>query len=130
MHFGFADGRSGPAARAAHAARCWLARSAAGVRLICNQTKAAAATCTSLVYCLPALEDVELKLCAPLYQEDLGCLLEALAWSPRLRTLDLSMRGVVAGYKHLHWPFPAPALANLSSLTSLALTFHRDPYPG
>ena len=111
-------------------------RSAAGVRLICNQTKAAAPICTSLVSFLPALEDVELKLCAPVGPEELGCLLEALAWSPRLRALDLSTHRAVDGYMFgadegdadLHWPFPAPALAKLSSLSSLALSFYKEPY--
>ena len=43
----------------------------------------------SLVSCLPALEDVELCLPRPLDSSDLGCLLEALAWLPRLRALEL-----------------------------------------
>ena len=49
-----------------------------------------ALACASLVTCLPALEDVSLWLC-PLNKDDLWCLLEALAWCPRLKALDLSM---------------------------------------
>ncbi len=79
MHCGTADGRSGPAVLAACAARRWLARSAAGLRLIRSPTQAAAAACMSLVSCLPALEEVQLYLCGPVVPNDLGCLLEALA---------------------------------------------------
>ena len=139
MHCGSADGRSGPAVLAACAARRWLARSAADVKLLRNKlfrnltrsrTRMAAPACTSLVSCLPALEDVTLMLCAPLDQEDLGCLLEVLAWCPGLRALDLylSMPGFFEGHGHLHWPFPEPDLAKLRSLTSLALRFDASPY--
>ena len=49
-----------------------------------------ASACASLVPCLPALEDVTLSLGETLWDpEGLGCLLEALAWCPRLRALDL-----------------------------------------
>ena len=76
---------------AACAARRWLARSAAGIKLNRSQTYAAASACTSLVSCLPALEDIQLHTRAPVVREDLGCLLEALAWCSRLRALDLDM---------------------------------------
>ena len=62
LSWGTADGQSGPAVLAACAARRWLARNAAGVKLVRNWTKAAAPACASLVSCLPALEDVELRL--------------------------------------------------------------------
>ena len=130
MYCASADGRSGPAVLVADAAKRWLARSAAGVRLICSQTAAAAPACISLVCCLPCLETVYLRLIAPLTINDLGSLLEALAWCTRLRALSLYM------YKYdseagedLYTPFPAPALARLSGLTSLALLFDKqDPY--
>ena len=125
-----AEGRTGPAALAACAARRWLARGAPGVKTICNQTEAAAPACTSLVSCLPALENVGLNLLAPVGREDLGCLLEALAWCPRLTALNLSMChfGAGEGNADQSWPFPAPALAKLSSLTSLTLHFDGVPY--
>ena len=74
-----------------------------------------------------------LSLCAPIVQEDLGCLLEALAWCPRLSALnlytwDINTPGAGEGYADPHWPFPAPALARLSSLTDLALNFGEEPY--
>ena len=131
MHCGCADGRSGPAVLAACAAQRWLARSAAGIRRIHNQTEVAtAASCTSLVSCLPALEDVHLIRFAQMDQEDLGCLLEALACCPRLSALSLNMcfSGAVEGYTALSWPFPAPALAKLGSLASLELDFDADPH--
>ena len=82
----------------------------------------------SLISCLPALEDVRLCLPATLVPDDVGCLLEALAWLPRLRALDLWVdeRGGVA------WntfddeavrPCPdTSAFAKLRSLTRLALS--------
>ena len=119
-----ADGQSGRAALAACAARRWLTRNAAGVKLICTNHCMEASACISLVSCLPALQDVTLWLDAPLVRDDLGCLLEALAWCTRLRALDLSTvfdvtREDDAG---LHYPFPdAAAFAKLGSLTKLAL---------
>ena len=82
--------------------------------------------------CLPALETVQLNLYLP-FASDLGCLLEALAWCPRLQNLDLSMMSnddTREGDEHLYLPFPAHALANLSSLTSLAWRSYteEDPY--
>ena len=69
------------------------------------------------------------QLCALVSHEDLSCLLEALAWWPHLGTLCLSVfpPEAVQANDDLHWPFPAPALAKLSSLTSLALTFNDEP---
>ena len=89
-----------------------------------SQTAVAAAACTGLVSCLPALEEVQLHLRGPVVPDDLGCLLEALAWCPRLKALNLDMDSVKGGEGDLSWAFPAPALANLSSLTSLDLWFH------
>ena len=122
---------------AACAARRWLARNAAGVKIIRSRTEAAASACTSLVSCLPALEHVELCLYESLDPGDWGCLLEALAWCPRLRALDLC---VVREFTlperdegdelHQHLTFPdAAAFAKLRSLTKLALSFGEDdPY--
>ena len=109
---------------AARAARRWLARYAAGVKLIRSRAEAAAWACLSLVSCLPALEDVELCLPASLDSEELSCLLEALAWCPRLKALDLR----VTDHEGDDVPQPimvgcAPAFAKLRSLTSLALSF-------
>ena len=72
-------------------------------------------------------------LAEPLVRDDLGCLLEALAWCPRLKALDLSMEFFEAdeGGEALNWPFPdASAFAKLSSLTKLALaTSSKDVEP-
>ena len=81
----------------------------------------------SLVSCLPALESVELWLPEPLVPDDLGCLLEALAWLPRLSALVLFVDA--NDYHDIHddleyQPCPdASAFANLHSLTKLALNF-------
>ena len=133
MPRGVADGRSGLAVRAACAARRSLARSAADVKLIRNQTKAAAPACTSLVSSLPALEVVDLDLSGPVVREDLGSLLEALAWCPRLEALKLNMWCTYerdSSKQDLFvQPFPAPALAALSSLAWLDLCFdYMDDY--
>ena len=131
MHCGHADGRSGPAVLSAYGARRWLWRSAAGVKHIRNKTDAAAAACTSLVSCLPALEVVVLDVCALVVPDDLGGLLKALTCCPHLRVLDLCFDSCGRSGEHIdqYWPFPAPALAKLSSLTSLALRFDdHDPY--
>ena len=108
------------------AARRWLARNAAGVKLIRNWTKAAAPACARLVSCLPALEDAELRLPAPLSLGNLECLLDALAGCPRLRALSLSTvngRGVYEPPPPLFESGCARALAALRSLTRLALSF-------
>ena len=127
----------------AYGARRWLARSAAGLRLIRNQRLAAASACTSLVACLPGLEHVELKIGGPEVRGDLGCLLQALAWCPRLRSLSLTMHNGDTTEEvaipslimrnddtteevDMLSPFPAPALARLSSLTSLLLHLDRQ----
>ena len=131
MVCGPADGRSGPAVLVAFAARRWLAHNAAGVKLICGSSAAAAPACTSLICYLPSLENVQLQLTAPLATNDLGLLLEALSWCTRLRALGLFMRNLAidGGDSDMHLPFPAPALASLSSLTSLRLHFDaQDPY--
>lgn len=74
---------------AACAARRWLAHTAAGVKLINNGDIAAAAACTSLVSCLPALE--------------------ALAWCPCLSALGLYMLdGEDESEIDVLQPFPAP----------------------
>ena len=117
-----ADGRSGPAVLAACAARRSLVRRAASVNFITNQIGAVPAACASLVCCLPALETVQLTLYLPLLR-DLGCLLEALAWCPRLQNVWLGIVRFDTHKEDLSCPFPAPALANLGSLTSLAWYF-------
>ena len=111
-------------------AKRWLARGAPSVKIIRNLTGAAAPACRSLVSCLPALEEIKLTVRAPVGYEDLGCLLEALAGCPHLRALDLGSCRFDnrEPYDGLHWLFPAHALAQLSSLTSLALNFGYDPY--
>ena len=121
-----ADGESGRAALAACAARRWLARNAAGVKLVRSRPCKAASACISLVSCLPALEDVLLSLDAPLVKDDLGCLLEALAGCPCLRALDLStvQLGDTGDKIDVYWPFPdAATFAKLRCLTKLALSF-------
>ena len=116
--------------QAACAARRWLARNAAGVKLICGRVHHYVPACTSLVPCLPALEEVTLNLGGPLHPDKLGCLLEALAWCPRLRALDLIMYEIVTGDGvDVYWPFAAYVFGQLRSLTKLALAFSfRDPY--
>ena len=93
---------------------------------------------TSLAPCLPALEDVTLDLDRLLDPEDLRYLLEALAWCPRLRALDLYMTGPVDVDSDedededdvLYWPFPdASTCAKLRGLTKLALEIDElEPY--
>ena len=111
-------------ALSACAARRWLERNAAGVKLICNEAEATPSACASLVSCLPALETAVLYLCGPLSSEELGGLLEALAWCPRLRALDLctvdEMRGAP---QRLPASGCAPAFAKLRSLRKLTLSF-------
>ena len=112
----------------AYAARRWLARNAAGVRRVRSAAEAPAAACMSLVCCLPALEDVQLCIPGMPNGGSLGCLLEALAWCPRLKALDLCIMGYGEGAEGAP-PFPADATAKLCSLTNLALSFlEADPY--
>ena len=112
---------------AACAARRWLARNAAGVIKLTHAYVEASA-CTSLVSCLPALADVTLLLAGPLISNDLGCLLEALVWCPRLRALDLSVDQCrETESDDLYWPFPdAAAFAKLRGLKKLALSFEEE----
>ena len=130
-----ADGQGGRAVLAACAARRWLARNAEGVKLIrsYSDTEATvygeASACASLVSCLPALEDVTFSPNAPLVRDNLGCLLEALAWCPRLTALDLGMEENQrnAADEDLYWPFPdAAVFAKLRGLTKLALFANED----
>ena len=123
---------SGPAALAAYAARRWLARNAAAVkvficRFIYERTSTNIPTYMSLVSCLPALEDVKLWLPRPLVPRELDCLLEALAWLPGLRALALSVDDSDANaVLHDEASRPCPdtsAFAKLCSLTKLALSF-------
>ena len=123
-----ADGQSGRAALAACAARRWLARNAAGVKLVRTPTGMEASAWTSLVSCLPALQDITLKLTRPLMTDDLGCLLEALAQCTRVKAMDLSTGQdritSVADLDLFWWPFPdAAAFAKLRGLTKLTLSF-------
>ena len=112
---------------AACAARRWLARNAAGVKRIHSRAYMEASAHTSLVSCLPALERVVLCL-EPLRRDELACLLEALAWCPRLRQLDLTIEydhGKNEQGEDVQGPFPdASAFAKLSSLTQLSLAFN------
>ena len=77
--------------------------------------------CASLISYLPKLESVSLGLCP--IRDDLGCLLEALAWCPCLRALDLFVEKENGeGDYDLHWPFAyESAFAKLSRLTKLLL---------
>ena len=121
-------------------ARRWLARHAAGVKCItCSRTaivRWTAAACTGLVSCLPALETVVLILPDTLLPEDLGCLLDALAWCTRLRALELRVEYPTCEDDRAEpqvtdarpWEKLA-SLAKLRSLTTLALAFGaNDPY--
>ena len=69
----------------------WLARNAAGVTTLISRQRIEAAPATSLVLCLPALEDVKLALPGLLEARDLRCLLEALSLCARLSASELSM---------------------------------------
>ena len=114
------DGQNGRAVLAACAARRWLARNAADVKLIHSYADRQASEWTSLFCCLPALEDVMLTFDGMLTRDDLECLLEALAGCPHLSALDLST--VYFEDEGLQRPFPdASTFAKLSSLTKLAL---------
>ena len=119
----------GPAALAACAARRWLARNAAGVKLVRSCTVADASACVSLVSCLPALETAILHLPQPLAPADLRCLLEALAGCPRLKELKLhtNEREGDRDVDQSEWPSPnMSALAQLRSLTKLTLAFGKE----
>lgn len=118
---GFAHGQSGQDVQAACAARRWLARNAATVSRIRSDILYVASACTSLVSCLPALEHVELCLDF-VKSKDLDCLVEVLAWCPRLGTVDLYVVGR-EGDDRAQLFRKAPAFAKLHSLTKLALCF-------
>ena len=127
-----ADKKSGPAVHAACAARRWLARNAARIPGIRSKSAYSALECASLVSYLPALERAELILAGSRTGDELGCLLEVLAWCP-LRVLDLHIHGLKqdteGGDEQVDppQPFPAaPAFAKLRSLTKLVLYFHKD----
>ena len=88
----------------------------------------------SLVSCLPALENIEVHLNEPLGSNDMGCLLEALAWLPRLRTLSLcEASDMCENYEDYYSdnsddePDPpcsdTSAIAKLCSLTKLSLSW-------
>ena len=111
---------------AARAAKSWLARTAADVKLVRSYQTVEAPVCMNLVFCLPALESVMLSLGGPLTQDDLECLLKALAGCPHLKALNLSVGAFAyAEDEDLHWPWScAAAFAVLSSLTKLALRFY------
>ena len=116
------DRETGPAVLAACAARRWLARNAIAVNRLRSLSDWPAPALTSLVSCLPALEDAELHVPSDMGPNDVNCLLEALAWCP-LRALDLQ---IVDGF---HDVSPGqsscpeePAFAKLRSLTKLSLS--------
>ena len=121
---GLAEGQSGPALLAACAARHWLARNAATVTRFCriHTEMRSALACTSLVSCLPALEAAELCLPRSLTSGDLSCLLEGLAWCPRLAALSLRIPGYAGDDARQALPSMA-ALTKLRSLTRLGLSF-------
>ena len=82
----------------------------------------------SLISCLPALEEVNLRLPKQV-QIEFDCLLEALACLPRLSALALSMgrqsHGDVISDDEAPWP---TAFAKLRSLTKLALSCGKSQY--
>ena len=135
-----ADGQYSPAVLAACTARRWLARHAAGVKyIICSRTATVrwtAAACTGLVSCLPALETVVLTLPDTLVSDDLGCLLDALAWCTRLQALHLCVEHPLCEGDQAVQPVTdvrafekLRSLGQLRSLTQLALIFGaNDPY--
>lgn len=135
-----ADGQYSPAVLAACTARRWLARHAAGVKHICCSRTAVvrwtAAACTGLVSCLPALQTVALILPDSLVPDDLGCLLDALAWCTRLRALQLCVEHPFCEDDQAVQPVTdvralekLRSLAKLRILTKLALIFGaNDPY--
>ena len=103
---------------AAHTARRWLLRNAADVTSIRSEEDAPALACMSLVSCLPALEQVDLSLPGFPAGDNMNCLLEALAWCPRLRFLSMWM--MTEGFGDASFP-AAPAFAKLRSLRVLHL---------
>ena len=112
--------------QAACAARRWLARHAARIARICGGVTCCALECAGLVSCLPALEHLEVTLHGSRDPDDLGCLLDMLAWCPRLSSLGLLLLDC-GDEGDEPQPFPdAPASAKLRSLTKLVLEFDKD----
>ena len=119
---GTADGQSGRAVQAACAAKRWLARNAASVSHIRSGSNYSASACMSLVFCLPALEHV--SLCVEVFKlDDLGRLVEVLAWCPRMCVLELA---ILDGGDDRPQIFCSTAFAKLRSLRSLTLCFNDD----
>ena len=124
-----ADTQSAPAALTAYAARRWLARNAAGVKAVRSyvyipETCVSIPAYLSLISCLPALEDVILTL-PELVPHELHCLLEALAWWPRLRVLALYVHKIGPGNYNAEGEAPQPCpcvFAKLRSLRKLRLS--------
>ena len=114
------DRETGPAVLAACAARRWLARNAAGVERLQSLSDWPAPALTSLVSCLPALEDAELHIPADnMGPDDLNCLLEALAWCP-LRALGPHFFDDMRDLSPGQYCPDRPAFAKLRSLTKLS----------
>ena len=118
---GTADMQSGQAVQAACAAKRWLARNAASVSRIRSELVYYASTCMSLVSCLPALEHIALYVHLEKV-DDLGRLVEVLAWCPHVCVLDLFILDH-AGDERPQIFCKAPAFAKLRSLRRLALGF-------
>ena len=124
------DGRSERAALAACAARRRLARNAASVKVVQTRTEEAASAWMGLVSCLPALERVTLRLVDDLAADQLSCLLEALAWCPRLRALALYVCLTKGGGTLQRSPaLKVPSFAKLRSLTALTLVLWGEGPP-
>lgn len=122
-----ADGQNGPASLVACAAKRWLARNAAGVKRISSQASWDAEACISLVSCLPTLNNVKLSLTGRLTPDNVGCLLEALAFCPRLTALHLVAEGDPGDSSDTPWPSPhAFGFAKLRSLTKLVLEYGEE----
>ena len=88
--------------------------------------------CASLVSCLPALEFIELNLPWSLYTTDVGSLLEALAWCPRLTVLNLWMTDDEGDETMQSPPLLDywPTFGGLRSLAHLGLSFRVGRRPG
>ena len=107
--------------QAACAAKRWLARNGASVSRIRSGFMFSASACMSLVSCLPALEHIHLvvelrKL------DDLGRLVEVLAWCSHVCALDLFILDNT-GDDQPQFFCKVPAFAKLRSLRRLGLSF-------
>ena len=129
-----AGGESEPAS----AARRWLARNAAAVKLLECGFEGTATACARLVECLPALEHADLSFNDdPLLPSDVGRLLEALACCPRLGAFNLCLRNMggwddeeYAPIMHSRVLHSLAPFAKLRSLTKLSIFFEdTDCYP-